>query len=249
MEPMGFREPIVLLTGAHFHFAGFALPILTGLAGGTLQNTHARLAVAGGWPRAVRRRGIAVGKSVPVVELSAAWFLAITGLLVVWLQWELAVRTTGWPERLLFGLSGLALLAGISLAAVSALSTFQGEVLAHHPADDPLARHAERGSWVSPCRDCWRGTSPGCTGTELQMVLPVLGEVSCLDEWEKHQLWPGSREWPCPGRPAGTNTSVMLTPKRQRTEPDGPFFFAATSIMRDSSFRRHFRAARQEPVR
>ena len=38
LEPMGFREPIVLLTGAHFHFAGFALPILTGLAAGALRH-------------------------------------------------------------------------------------------------------------------------------------------------------------------------------------------------------------------
>jgi hypothetical protein len=34
LSPMGFQEPIVLLTAVHFHFAGFAAPLLA-LAGGT----------------------------------------------------------------------------------------------------------------------------------------------------------------------------------------------------------------------
>src|SRR6185436_11885684 len=31
-QPMGFLEPIVLLTAVHFHYAAFAAPILIGLA-------------------------------------------------------------------------------------------------------------------------------------------------------------------------------------------------------------------------
>src|SRR5258708_7317839 len=37
----GFDEPLVLLTGAHFHYAGLLLPILTGLAA---RNLRSRLA-------------------------------------------------------------------------------------------------------------------------------------------------------------------------------------------------------------
>ncbi len=33
LSPMGFREPIVIYTAAHFHFAGFAAPLLVGLLG------------------------------------------------------------------------------------------------------------------------------------------------------------------------------------------------------------------------
>ena len=33
MEPLGFTEPIVSLTAIHFHFAGFAAPVLCGLVG------------------------------------------------------------------------------------------------------------------------------------------------------------------------------------------------------------------------
>ncbi|HUF38533.1 MAG TPA: YndJ family protein [Anaerolineales bacterium] len=36
-EPFGFTEPIVVLTAVHFHFAGFAGPVLAGLAGRRLR--------------------------------------------------------------------------------------------------------------------------------------------------------------------------------------------------------------------
>ena len=213
MEPMGFREPIVLLTGAHFHFAGFALPILTGLAAGTLRNTRARLAVAGvvvGVPFVAV--GITVGKSIPVVELSAAWFLAITCLLVVGLQWELAVRTTGWPECLLFALSGLALLAGMSLAAVYALSTFQGAYWLTIPQMIPWHGTLNALGFALPGLLAWHIAR--MRGTELQMVLSVLGEVPCLDEWEKRRFGRESR-MARPREPAGTNTSARSTSKRR----------------------------------
>ncbi|NJN44183.1 MAG: YndJ family transporter [Anaerolineae bacterium] len=32
-NPLGFTEPIILLTAIHFHFAGFAAPIIAGLVG------------------------------------------------------------------------------------------------------------------------------------------------------------------------------------------------------------------------
>src|SRR6185312_2576900 len=35
-QPLGFGDTIVLLTAVHFHFAGFAAPVLTGLAGRSL---------------------------------------------------------------------------------------------------------------------------------------------------------------------------------------------------------------------
>jgi len=44
-QPLGFGDTIVLLTAVHFHFAGFAAPILVGLAGRQLAGSRA-LAVA-----------------------------------------------------------------------------------------------------------------------------------------------------------------------------------------------------------
>ena len=39
LNPMGFQEPIVLLTAVHFHFAGFAAPLLTRAAAAALGKT------------------------------------------------------------------------------------------------------------------------------------------------------------------------------------------------------------------
>jgi hypothetical protein len=36
IQPLGFGDTIVLLTAVHFHFAGFAAPVLAGLAGRTV---------------------------------------------------------------------------------------------------------------------------------------------------------------------------------------------------------------------
>jgi hypothetical protein len=39
LNPMGFQEPIVLLTAVHFHFAGFAAPLLTSAANDAASKT------------------------------------------------------------------------------------------------------------------------------------------------------------------------------------------------------------------
>jgi uncharacterized protein (UPF0548 family) len=235
IEPMGFHEPIVLLTGVHFHYAGFALPILTGLAAGTLRHLRARLAVAGvviGVPLVAV--GITAGHSLPVVELSAAWFMGIACLLVVWLQGELATRATAWPERLLFALSGLLLLSGMALAAVYALSTF-------------LASH-----WLTiPEMIPWHGTLnalgfalPGLLawhlrrlrGTELQFVVPMLGESPHLDEWEKRSPWPGIENGPAAGDRRDVYEREVGAEPPGVPEPGGVHRRAAAAILRFDIF-------------
>jgi hypothetical protein len=50
LEVLGFTEPIVTLTAIHFHFAGFAAPLITGLAGRRLrQKTQGGKRVRGRW--------------------------------------------------------------------------------------------------------------------------------------------------------------------------------------------------------
>ncbi len=41
LTPMGFQEPIVLLTAVHFHFAGFAAPLLAMAAGSSVEKRGA----------------------------------------------------------------------------------------------------------------------------------------------------------------------------------------------------------------
>src|SRR5262249_12591124 len=103
IRPMGFDEPIILLTGAHFHYAGLVLPLLTGLAARELRGPISRLAALGvlvGVP------AVALGISlapfgVHWVEWLAACLLALFGIVAALLQLRLAGRTDG---RLLRGL-------------------------------------------------------------------------------------------------------------------------------------------------
>jgi uncharacterized protein (UPF0548 family) len=235
MEPMGFREPIVLLTGAHFHFAGFALPILTGLAAGTLRNAVGRLAVAGvvlGVPFVAV--GITAGRTVPAVELSAAWFLAITCLLVVGLQWALAARATFWVERLLFALSGLALLAGMSLAAVYALSTFRAAYWLTIPQMIPWHGTLNALGFALPGLLAWHVAR--LRETELQVVATMLGRIPRLDEWEKRPFWPDVENGPGPGDRRDAYEREVCVEAPGAPEPDGVLRRAAAAILRYDIF-------------
>jgi hypothetical protein len=82
MTPLGFQEPIVLLTAVHFHYAGFAAPLLArssrrALRGSQMSSTRAMLfnAVAAGVlvGPALLAAGFVIG---PRVKLAAALVLA-----------------------------------------------------------------------------------------------------------------------------------------------------------------------------
>jgi hypothetical protein len=123
---LGFEEPLVLLTGAHFHYAGLLLPILTGLAARRLRGALARVACVG---VIVAVPLVAVGitlaeRGLPLPDLMAALLLSAVGLLVAFLQLRLAIRAPSPLPFLLFVLSGLSLAAAMALAAVYAVSHY-----------------------------------------------------------------------------------------------------------------------------
>jgi hypothetical protein len=122
IRPLDFDAVIVLLTAIHFHYAGFVLPIVSGLI------THHD----GG--RAARAASIAVIAAVPLVaigitatqlgftplvECVAAWVLAITGMAVGCLQIRLAMQL-GLPRfvRACWTIAGTSLLVSMLLAAL-----------------------------------------------------------------------------------------------------------------------------------
>ena len=83
LRPLDFKDIIVLLTGVHFHYAGFVLPLLTGWAGRRLRTTALRVAAVGvvvGVPLVAP--GITVGERLPWVLPMAAWTLAAACLLL-----------------------------------------------------------------------------------------------------------------------------------------------------------------------
>ncbi len=125
LRPLDFKDVIVLLTGVHFHYAGFVLPLLAGFAGRRLRTTASRIAAAGvilGVPLVAL--GITVAERLPWVQLAAAWTLAAACLLVAQLQFGLALDRQPIARRLLLIVSGALLAAGMSLAATYSLGEY-----------------------------------------------------------------------------------------------------------------------------
>jgi hypothetical protein len=126
-RPLNFAPEIVRATAIHFHYAGFALPLLAVLA------ARARPGALG--------RGVCVGvvAGVPLVALGitlsafevrlsewlAAWFLAAVCAVLACHQLDLARRWRG-RAGLLFAVSGLSLLVGMGLAALYAWGNYWG---------------------------------------------------------------------------------------------------------------------------
>jgi hypothetical protein len=130
---LGFHEPIVLLTAAHFHYAGFAAPVIIGLTGRVLFDADASptfayrvgaLTVCAGVP--LTAAGIAIGRAL---EAPAAVVLAI-GMLAASLQIAVvAARRVFRRSRLaaaLLVISGLTLVGTMTLAASFALTGSAG---------------------------------------------------------------------------------------------------------------------------
>ncbi len=122
VHPLQFATIVVLLTAVHFHYAGFALPLLTGLAGQARQGILANLAALGviaGVPLVAT--GITASQlgSGPLLETVAAGITALAGLLAAWLHLRLVFdpsRPT--RARLLWAIAGLTLAAGMVLAGL-----------------------------------------------------------------------------------------------------------------------------------
>lgn len=127
VRPLDFSDAIVQATATHFHYAGFILPVLAGLAARRLRDRCSRLtvvAVIAGVPL------VAVGITLAAlgiawVEWLAAWFMSAAGLLMAAQQFRLARQAGGW-RRGLFLLSGVSLVAGMTLAALYALGNCLG---------------------------------------------------------------------------------------------------------------------------
>ncbi|MDB5220712.1 MAG: rane protein [Myxococcaceae bacterium] len=130
---LGFHEPIVTLTAAHFHYAGFAAPVVLGCVGRAFALADGKTALA------YRIATLTVCAAIPLtaigittthaVEASAAVMLACgmlvaCALLVAVVPRRAAPRST--IAAALFALAGLALLGTMGLAATFALTSSAG---------------------------------------------------------------------------------------------------------------------------
>jgi hypothetical protein len=127
-RPLTLSADIVRATAVHFHYAGFALPLLAGLTAHTLGSRPARFAAVSvllGVPLVAA--GITLSAfGLPLPEWLAAWFLAGAGVLLAVLHPALAARSRRPGVRLLLVVSSLSLLAGMSLAGLYALGNALG---------------------------------------------------------------------------------------------------------------------------
>ncbi len=127
-RPLAFSSEIVRATAIHFHYAGFALPLLAARAAAARPGLASRIVCVGvviGVPLVAL--GITLSTfGVRLPEWLAAWFLASACLVLAVRQLGLALR----PRRaqLLQLTSGLSLAAGMALAALYAWGNYWGPV-------------------------------------------------------------------------------------------------------------------------
>lgn len=130
---LGFHEPIVTLTAAHFHYAGFAAPVILGCVGRAFALAEAKTALA------YRIATLAVCAGIPLtaigittthaVEATAAVLLACGMLVACALLVAVVPRRAAPRSRVaaaLFALAGLALLGTMGLAVTFALTSSAG---------------------------------------------------------------------------------------------------------------------------
>lgn len=122
MRPLDFAPIIVLLTAVHFHYAGFVLPLVAGLA---VRPSNPRLqgAVAVGVLSGIPIVAIGITATQlglsPLFECLAALWLALTASAVGVLHLRLS-SDTRWSRsvRVLWGSAGATLLASMGFAAL-----------------------------------------------------------------------------------------------------------------------------------
>lgn len=130
LRPLNLDPTIVTLTAVHFHFAGFVLPIFSGLVlRQSPESRFAARAVVGvvlGIPAvALGIGGTQLGWS-PAIEAAAACALALSGMAVgiLHVRWALDTQTAPALARALIGISGAALFFAMILAAAYGVRSF-----------------------------------------------------------------------------------------------------------------------------
>ena len=123
----GFRSTIVLLTAAHFHYAGFALSILTGLSGFAIDENRRvvyKIYHSVGWIVVFCPVFVAMGIIFsPLLEMVAACALA-AALILFSGTIAFGFRCENWLSKVFFVVAFLAMIATMALAATYALSEY-----------------------------------------------------------------------------------------------------------------------------
>lgn len=124
-RPLGFEDVIIRMTAVHFHYAGLVLPILSARAAAELGTGRvqgvALTSVIVATP--LLATGITLS---PPLEILAAAALVFACMVVGDMQLRLAARANQPLPLLLYGISGVSLLAAMPLALIYAASEWYG---------------------------------------------------------------------------------------------------------------------------
>jgi len=126
LQPVGFQEPIVLLTAVHFHFAGFLSAVLAGLTYERLRETRWSK-LLGTWVG-----GVVVGPALlglaflvgPKLKLAAVVLIVVGQFGLATGMVRVALGTANPVGRALLILSSGSIVAGMVLAATWALGEY-----------------------------------------------------------------------------------------------------------------------------
>ena len=153
LQPLGFSEIIVLLTGEHFHYAGFILPVLATLLARELGGRWSWAVV--GVVVSVPLTAIGITAS-PVVEVIAALVVAGSGLAIAVGQLLVARRARS-AAAVLLGVSAMALAWAMVLAAMYAVGEFRG--LPWPPIGDMIEMHGTANALGTALAGLWGWTA------------------------------------------------------------------------------------------
>lgn len=130
LKPLGFDEGVVALTAAHFHFAGFLLPLFAGQIAREMPDSRfAARGVVGtvlGVPLVAAGITLTQLGKTPALEAAAGCGLALSGIIVAILhvRWAVDAVDRSWPARILVGVAGTALFVGMLMAGSYAIRPY-----------------------------------------------------------------------------------------------------------------------------
>jgi hypothetical protein len=134
--PMGFAEPIILLTAVHFHFAGFAATVITGATGRYLRSSPGiarklfpwvAVGVVAGMPT------VAAGFVLsPLFKIIAIFSFTISLIGLILLFFSIVPSTRNFLGNGLLMVSGISLLVSTMLAVAYGLEEFRQQVSKDH---------------------------------------------------------------------------------------------------------------------
>ena len=126
IQPLGFGDTIVLLTAIHFHFAGFAAPLLAGFTGRAVRDKQPASKVI-----ALAATGIILGTPLVAAGITLSPALALVGAAIVSLGLSLLAvivviyvvpATSSVVAKVLFFIASLSSVAAMVLACLYAYS-------------------------------------------------------------------------------------------------------------------------------